>query len=189
MSSGVLLHSGNQAAWRICSFRLGESQPGVASRMTHAVRRSARSEGREVLLLESTPQDAALIHDVFHATGLAFRLQVVTDAPTALACLAVQSGSRQPSRPDLIILDLTLPQGGGFEVLRRVKDDARLRSIPVVILTQSDAHADVWRSYHLRANAYIVKPACPAVFQVAVGHMAQFFLKDALLPPRDAVAL
>lgn len=155
--------------------------------MTRSLAQPTVSQCRQVLLVEREPEDAALIHDIFQGTGLAVHLQVVTDGTSALAHLDCMQDFPQARRPDLIILDLGIPQSAGFEVLRRVKGDARLLSIPVVILTHSAEHAVVWRSYHLHANAYMVKPDTTEEFQMALRHLAQFFLRDALLPPHGVV--
>jgi len=80
-------------------------------------------------------------------------------------------------RPDLILLDLNLPKKGGREVLQELKSDDRLKHIPVVILTTSQAEQDIIASYHLRANAYVTKPVDLEQFLRVVGSIEHFWLE------------
>jgi CheY-like chemotaxis protein len=89
-------------------------------------------------------------------------------------------------RPDLILLDLNLPRKDGREVLAAVKDDPALRSIPVVILTTSQAHEDVQRSYCLQGNCYIVKPLALDQFMDVVSSIQSFWFGVATLPPAQS---
>jgi DNA-binding response OmpR family regulator len=78
--------------------------------------------------------------------------------------------------PRLVLLDLKLPKVDGLEVLQRLKSDARSRSIPVVVLTSSDAQRDIIESYHLGVNSYIVKPVEFEGFMAAVAQLGMFWL-------------
>ena len=80
------------------------------------------------------------------------------DGVEALAFLRREGKYAQATRPDLILLDLNLPRKGGREVLAEIKADDRLKRIPVVVLTTSQAEEDIARAYHLNANCYIAKP-------------------------------
>ena len=84
-------------------------------------------------------------------------------------------GAGQP-RPALVLLDLNLPRRGGLEVLADLKADPDLRAIPVVVLTTSQAEADIARSYELHANAYVIKPIDAAKFADAIKQIDEFFL-------------
>jgi CheY-like chemotaxis protein len=87
----------------------------------------------------------------------------------------LREGAVQP-RPALILLDLNLPRRGGLEVLAELKADPDLRAIPVVVLTTSQAEADIARSYELHANAYVIKPIDAAKFADAIKQIDEFFL-------------
>jgi two-component system response regulator len=87
----------------------------------------------------------------------------------------------QAPRPDLILLDLNLPRKDGREVLEEVKNDESLKHIPIVILTTSQAEADILRSYRLRANAYVSKPVDLDQFLRAIHSIEEFWLTIAHL--------
>jgi CheY-like chemotaxis protein len=88
-------------------------------------------------------------------------------------------------RPDLVLLDLNLPRKDGREVLADVKSDQDLRTIPVVVLTTSQAEEDVLRSYDLHANAYVTKPVDFDRFIGVVRQVDQFFVSVVKLPSRS----
>ena len=85
-------------------------------------------------------------------------------------------------RPDLILLDLNLPKMDGREVLAHIKDDPALKAIPIVILTTSDAEADIVKSYQLHANCYLSKPVQLDSFEILVKSINDFWLTRAELP-------
>jgi two-component system response regulator len=85
-------------------------------------------------------------------------LHVVPDGEEAMAFLRQTGKYEKISRPDLILLDLNLPRKDGREVLAEVKEDRRLKHIPVVVLTSSSKDEDILNSYQLYANCYITKP-------------------------------
>jgi CheY-like chemotaxis protein len=99
-----------------------------------------------------------------------------------MAFLGRQGSYADAPRPDLILLDLNLPRKDGREVLAEIKQDPRWRSIPVVILTTSDAALDVLRSYELHANCYISKPVDLDSFLHIVKSVEDFWLTIVRLP-------
>jgi CheY-like chemotaxis protein len=120
---------------------------------------------------------------VFEHRDLAVRLHTAADGDEALAVLRQRGEHSGAARPQLILLDLDLPGRGGHEVLAEIKADPDLRSIPVVVLTTSDAEHDVVLSYDLHANAVITKPADFDRFAEVVGQIGEFYLGTVLLPP------
>jgi chemotaxis family two-component system response regulator Rcp1 len=88
-------------------------------------------------------------------------------------------------RPDFILLDLNLPKMDGREVLARIKADDSLKLIPTVILTTSDAEADIARSYELQANCYLSKPVQLGEFEGLVQSISDFWLTRVKLPQRE----
>jgi CheY-like chemotaxis protein len=111
----------------------------------------------EILLVEDNPNDVELTLHAFEKHKLANRLHIARDGQEALDYLfGDRSGERR--RPKVILLDLKLPKVDGLEVLRTIRADPELHTVPVVILTSSREERDVVESYHLGVNSYIVKP-------------------------------
>ena len=111
-------------------------------------------EQLEILLVEDNPQDAEMTQRALRQHNLVNRLHWVKDGAEALEYLL--ANDRQ--KPKLVLLDLKMPKVDGIEVLRRMKADASLRAIPVVIRTSSNEERDVAETYRLGVNSYIVKP-------------------------------
>jgi CheY-like chemotaxis protein len=147
--------------------------------LPHAERRRL-----DVLLVEDDPGDTLMIREAFEQHHISHRLHHVPDGVEALAFLLGEGEHAGSPRPDLILLDLNLPRMDGREVLKRVKGDAGLRAIPVVVLTTSDADEDILRSYDLHANAYVTKPVDFDRFIEVVRLTDDFFVNVVKLPPR-----
>ena len=112
----------------------------------------------EILLVEDSPEDARLTKEALDDSNIRSSLSVLEDGEAALSYLRREGRYEDAARPDLILLDLTLPKKDGREVLVDIKQDPKLRRIPVVILTGSRDEKDVLQSYKQRANAYVTKP-------------------------------
>jgi two-component system, chemotaxis family, response regulator Rcp1 len=112
-------------------------------------------------------------------------LHVASDGVEAMAFLRQEGEHAAAPRPDFILLDLNLPRMDGREVLAHIKEDDGLHSIPVVILTTSDAEADIVMSYQLQANAYLCKPVQLAAFETLVASTTDFWLTKVKLPNRQ----
>jgi len=130
----------------------------------------------DVLLVEDDPGDVMLTRDSFDDCHLGLNLHVASDGEEALSFLHRAGEFAGVPRPALILLDLNLPRRGGLEVLAELKADDDLRAIPVVVLTTSQAEADIARSYELHANAYVIKPIDAAKFADAIKQIDEFFL-------------
>jgi CheY-like chemotaxis protein len=109
-------------------------------------------------------------------------LHVVSDGEQAMQFLRRDGDYMGVPRPGLILLDLNLPRRNGLEVLADLKSDAELLSIPVVVLTTSQAEEDILRSYALHANAYISKPVDFDHFTDVIRQINKFFLTLVQLP-------
>ncbi|UTI66421.1 response regulator [Paraconexibacter antarcticus] len=133
-----------------------------------------------VLLVEDDPGDVLLIREAFEDHKLNNTLLVAGDGVEALELLR----NPETERPDLVLLDLNLPRKDGREVLREIKADDGLRSIPVVVLTTSDAEEDILKSYDLHANAYVTKPVDFDRFIDVVRQIDEFFVSVVKLPGR-----
>jgi CheY-like chemotaxis protein len=136
-----------------------------------------------VLLVEDDPGDVLMTREAFD-DYLHNRLDVVTDGAAALAYLRKEGQYEDVPRPDLVLLDLNLPRMDGREVLAEVKADGDLRTIPVVVLTTSEAEEDILRSYDLHANAYVTKPVDFERFIEVVRQIDDFFVSVVKLPSR-----
>ena len=113
---------------------------------------------RHVLLVEDDDSHAKLVLLGFAANNLTSTVERVSDGEQALAYLRRSAPYSDRPRPDFVLLDLNLPKTSGHEVLRQLKEDNDLRTIPVVILTTSSAEADRVTAYHRHANSYLTKP-------------------------------
>lgn len=136
----------------------------------------------EVLLIEDSPGDVRLTKEAFRDANEAVRLSVARDGVEAMAFLRREGAFADSPRPDLILLDLNLPRMDGREVLALIKEDQDLKTIPTVILTTSDAEADIVTSYELQANCYLSKPVEFEAFEALVSSINEFWLMKAKLP-------
>jgi len=135
-----------------------------------------------ILLVEDDPGDVLLIRESFADHKVANDLSVVSDGVEALAFLRREGEHESAPRPGLVLLDLSLPRMDGIEVLAAIKGDPLLKTIPVVVLTTSDAEEDIVRSYKLHANAYITKPVEFERFKRVVHQIDEFFVGVVKLP-------
>jgi chemotaxis family two-component system response regulator Rcp1 len=138
----------------------------------------------DVLLVEDNPGDVRLTREAFRDANMSIRLHIVSDGVEAMKFVRQEALHADAPRPDLILLDLNLPKMDGREVLARIKNDDNLKTIPTVILTTSEAQADILRSYQLHANAYVSKPLQLDAFQGLVSCINEFWLTKVMLPHR-----
>jgi CheY-like chemotaxis protein len=136
-----------------------------------------------VLLVEDDPGDVLMTREAFEHNKLRNVLHVVTDGEQALQFLRQTGDYAHAPRPGLILLDLNLPRRDGLEVLAELKADPELKVIPVVILTTSQAHEDILRSYALHANAYVSKPVDFERFMDVIRQIDNFFVTVVRLAP------
>ncbi len=143
---------------------------------------NARGRMIEVLLVEDSPGDVRLTREAFLDANASVRLHVANDGVEAMAFLRQQGDHVDAPRPDFILLDLNLPKVDGREVLAHIKGHESLKTIPTVILTTSDAEADIVRSYQLQANAFLTKPVQLDAFESLVKSITDFWLTRVKLP-------
>ena len=137
------------------------------------------AEPAEILLAEDQPTDADLCMRVLKRKNITSRIVWVKDGAEALDFLFARGSYAHRTgtdRPRLLLLDIKMPLVDGFEVLRQVRADERLATMPVVILTSSSEERDITRAYHLGANSYITKPVDFASFQQAVQDVGTYWL-------------
>jgi CheY-like chemotaxis protein len=142
-----------------------------------------------VLLVEDNPGDVRLTQEAFRAADARVRLQVVFDGVEAMAFLRQQGVHHHATRPDIILLDLNIPKMDGRELLAHIKTDDGLKTIPTVILSMSDAEADILKCYQLHANCYLSKPVQLDAFETLVKSINDFWLTKVKLPRRTGSGL
>ncbi len=132
---------------------------------------------KPILLVEDNPKDLELTLLALERSQLANEVIVVRDGADALDCLFRRGefASWLDGNPAVILLDLKLPKVDGLEVLKKIRETASLRSIPVVMLTSSHEEADLLRAYELGVNAYVVKPVNFPDFVTAISELGIFW--------------
>lgn len=139
----------------------------------------------EILLVEDSLMDARVTMEALKTSQMKHRLTLIRDGEEALEFLNQQGKFARAPRPDVILLDLHLPKRDGLEVLSEVRGDFDLKSIPVVVLTSSDAEEDRERCRVLDVDSYITKPVNLSKFLDVVRQLKRFWLKDVILPALD----
>ena len=136
----------------------------------------------EILLVEDNEGDVGLVEEVFEDAKIRNSLHVAEDGEEAMLFLNKEKPFANAPTPDIILLDLNLPQKDGREVLEEIKTNDKLKRIPVVVLTTSKAEEDIVRSYDLHANSYITKPVDFDQFIRVIKSIEDFWLEVVRLP-------
>ena len=139
----------------------------------------------DILLVEDNKGDVRLLQEAFKDGKIVVNLHVVGDGVEALAFLHREGKHKDAPRPDMILLDLNLPKKDGREVLSEVKNDVKLKRIPIVVLTTSSSGEDILRSYDAYANCYITKPVDMDQFVSVIKSLENFWLTLVKLPKQD----
>jgi CheY-like chemotaxis protein len=137
----------------------------------------------QILLVEDQPAAVRSVQKVLKENNGYHNLYVAKDGVEAMAFLHREGDYALSPRPDLILLDLSLPKKDGREVLAEIKADDDLKRIPVVILTVSESEEDVLKAYRLQANCYITKPIHLKRFIEVIKSIEKFWLDTVTLPP------
>ncbi|MDF2373624.1 MAG: response regulator [Rhizobiaceae bacterium] len=144
---------------------------------------TARGPGPiEILLVEDNPADIRLTIEGFKEAKIANNLTAVMNGQEALDFLYNRGDHIDAVRPDLIVLDLNLQGISGHEVLKQIKGDPDLKTIPTVVLTSSEAESDIAKSYQLQANCCIVKPVTFEGLMSVVKAIDNFWFTVVVLP-------
>lgn len=139
-----------------------------------------------ILLVEDSVDDVELTRLALEQNLIANMLVVAKDGAEAMAILSAGSLPVYGELPAVILLDLNLPKVDGLEVLKLIREDERLRFIPIVILTSSEEDRDLLRTYELGANSYIKKPVDFAEFLSAMKHLGFYWLFLNRMVPESA---
>ena len=135
----------------------------------------------EILLIEDDSGDIGLISKTIDVNGWNVNFNKVEDGVEAMEYLYKKGRYKDNKTPHLILLDLNLPKKNGREVLKDIKTDKILKCIPVIVLTGSDDHNDVIKSYEHHANAYIIKPANLDMFEKYITIFKNFWFNNVKL--------
>jgi two-component system response regulator len=130
---------------------------------------------RSILLVEDNPDDVTFTLRAFQKNNIFNEVVVASDGEKALDLLFPE-GATPALRPALVLLDVKLPKIDGMEVLRRIRDDPRTASLPVIVLTTSNEEADIVNSYRLGANSFIRKPVVFSDFLHAASVLGVYWL-------------
>jgi DNA-binding response OmpR family regulator len=138
----------------------------------------------EILLVEDNKGDIGLITEFFIDAKVRTTLHIAEDGDEAIRFLYGKDKFLGSPIPDIIILDWNLPKKDGSEVLREIKENNNLKSIPVIILTTSSTEKEMVRAYDLHANAYVVKSLDFDEFMKVIDSIQDFWFKAVTLPPK-----
>ncbi len=132
---------------------------------------------KRILLVEDDERDIDLTLAAFAEINIANKIDIVRDGEEALDYLYKRANykKRTSGNPVVILLDLKMPKVDGLEVLKQIKENDKLRNIPVVILTSSKMESDLIISYELGVNAYVVKPVDFDNFMTAIKELGSFW--------------
>jgi len=139
----------------------------------------------DLLLVEDDPGDVELTREGLRSAHVVVDMHVVEDGDKALQYLRKQGPYRDAAKPDMVLLDLNMPKKNGREVLYEIRKDEALKDLPIVILTTSEAEADITACYRLGANSYIAKPVGCDEFSRVLRELENFWFKVAKMPKRD----
>ncbi|MBY8874693.1 response regulator [Micromonospora sp. PLK6-60] len=137
-----------------------------------------------ILVVDDDPGDVLMIEEALADSDVNKVIDVVNDGQEAMEFLRRTGRHAEAHRPDVILLDLNMPRMDGRQVLGEVKRDEDLRTIPIVVLTTSNADTDIVGSYTLQANAYVTKPIDLDDFNDVVHRIDEFFGRVVVLPKR-----
>jgi CheY-like chemotaxis protein len=143
----------------------------------------------EILYAEDSPTDAEITMRALKRANFANKLMWVKDGAEALDYLFARGAyaQRGNNQPRLVLLDLKMPKVDGIEVLRQIRTDENLRTLPVVMLTSSAEEADIIRSYDLGINSYIVKPVDFIKLSDEVARAGYYWVVINQPPPNDFI--
>ncbi|MHB8633505.1 MAG: response regulator [Thermoplasmatota archaeon] len=137
----------------------------------------------EILLVEDNPKDVELTLHALKKNNLANKVHVARDGQEALDFFFSPSPKGRAPKPKLVLLDLKLPKVHGLEVLRRLKENAQTKAIPVVVLTSSTVEQDMVQSYDLGVNSYLRKPIDFNDFVASAKTIGMYWLLMNRMPP------
>lgn len=139
-----------------------------------------------ILVADDDADDRMMIEDALKENRLANDLRFVQDGEELMDYLRRRgkyASARSSPRPGLILLDLNMPRKDGREALREIRQETRLREIPIIILTTSKTEEDIYRSYHLGVNSFITKPVTFDSLVTITREIGRYWFEIVELPP------
>lgn len=134
------------------------------------------------LLVDDNPGDIRLTREVLREGNICQEIQIARSGREALTMLRHGERTDETKLPDIILLDVNLPDINGLELLDKIKSDDRLKRIPVVMMSTSEAEKDICRAYSHHANCYIVKPVGLEQFIEVMKSLENFWVSIVKLP-------
>ena len=141
----------------------------------------------KILLVEDNPGDVRLVLEALKSIKKEYDINIVMDGKEAIDYLRKKDKFTEVPRPDIILLDLNLPKINGFEVLSDIKSDSNLKTIPVIVLSSSEADSDIFESYCYHANCYLTKPSNFQNFMDLFDIIDKFWFETVKLARRESV--
>ncbi|MDH5721422.1 MAG: response regulator [Spirochaetia bacterium] len=141
-----------------------------------------KTKQKHIMLIEDNPGDVTLVKDLLDDHQADYRMSVAEDGAHAIDTLNLARVDLKYDLPDLILLDLNLPNKSGIEVLEAIKTDSILKRIPVIVLTSSKDKRDIMATYHLHANCYLNKPTNIEDFSRMIRLINEFWLGEVVYP-------
>jgi len=135
-----------------------------------------------LLLVEDNEGDIVLTMEAFEESRLINKITVLRDGKEAIRFF--DNLPNETERPDLVLLDVNLPKVSGHDVLKHIKSDEKLRTIPVIMLTTSSAEKDILQSYKNHVNCYITKPIDIGDFIKAMAKIEDFWINIVSIPTK-----
>ena len=142
----------------------------------------------EVLVVEDNEADVYLTKTALSDATIANQVHVVGDGEEAMAFLNQEGAYGRAPRPDVVLLDLSLPKKDGFQVLQEMKADAHLKNIPVIVVSGSERPSAITRAYNLQIAAYLVKPLNVGDYFSAIRSLNELWVHSVASPPRESSA-
>ncbi len=139
----------------------------------------------DILLIEDSPGDVRLTKEALNEIKMDSELYIVNDGVEAYEFLTKKDKYSDMPTPDLILLDLNLPKMDGRELIERIKENEKLKSIPVIVLSTSNDQEDVNKLYQLQANCYLTKPVDFLGFIELMKAIEMFWMRLVLLPSKS----
>ena len=141
-----------------------------------------RNKPIEILLIEDNLGDNRLTTEVFKEAQVPNNIHIVTNGMAAMEYLKRENDFKLAVRPDIIFLDLNIPKKDGREILMEIKEDPKLKCIPIIVLTTSNSELDIKSTYAHYANAYITKPIDLNKFIEVIKSIEEYWLRTVELP-------
>lgn len=129
----------------------------------------------EILIVDDNPGDIILLITAFKSSKIAHNIQVANDGLEALDIINKKHGKEEVATPDIILLDLNLPDMEGHEILKYIKHNPAIKRIPVLIMSSSATEQDISKAYDNYASGYIVKPSDPFQLESAIRTIEEFW--------------